>query len=105
MWYKQHAESPHTYVAMGVNWSKQCSTARDRPAADRMAAAQTSVSLLVAAFAAVVLCSFAMFVRHLRAPVDRWKLYGRFLGLLCAGNLLGCNPESPRLNLQSAAAP
>ena len=90
---------------MGVNWSKQCSTARSRPAADRMAAAQTSVYLLVAAFAAVALCSFAMLVRHLRAPVDRWKLYGRFLGLLCAGNLLGCNPESPRLNLQSAAAP
>ena len=90
---------------MGLNWSKQCSTARDRPAADRMAAAETSVYLLVSAFAAIALCSFVMLVRHLRAPVDLWKRYGRFLGLLCAGNLLGSNSEALLLILQSAPAP
>jgi hypothetical protein len=91
---------------MGLNWSHQCYAARDRPAADRLAAAQTSVYLLVAAFAVVTLCSFFMLFRQLRAPLDLWKKYGSFLVLVGAGNLLGnlsdalliasCRTDSPR---------
>ena len=74
---------------MGVDWSKQCQAAEDRPTTEIRSALNSSYYTLVAAFSIVATGSFIQLARHLRARNDLWKMYGWFLGLTCVGSLLG----------------
>ena len=74
---------------MGVDWSKQCQAAEDRPLAEIRAALNSSYYTLVAAFSAIAAVSLVQLTCHLRARKDLWKMYGWFLGTTCAGSVLG----------------
>ena len=74
---------------MGVDWSKQCQAASSRPLAERMNALHSSYYSLVATHALIAVFSFFMLVNHLRSRVELWRNYARFLGLTCAGCVLG----------------
>ena len=74
---------------MGVDWSKQCQAAEDRPLSEIRAALNSSYYTLVAVFSAIAAVSLVQLTCHLRARKDLWKMYGWFLGMTCSGNLLG----------------
>jgi hypothetical protein len=75
--------------AMGVDWSKQCRAASSRPLAERMNALHSSYYSLAATHALIAVFSFCMLVNQLRSRAELWKNYARFLGLTCAGSVLG----------------
>ena len=77
---------------MGVDWSKQCLAASSRPLAEKRDATNSSYYSLVAAYALVAAVSFYMLMSHLRLRTERWANYAKFLGLSCAGSLLGDLP-------------
>lgn len=81
---------------MGVDWSKQCLAASSRPLPEKRDATNSSYYSLVGAYALVAAVSFYMLVRHLRLRIERWANYAKFLGLSCAGSLLGDLPCAHR---------